>query len=141
MLLYRVTFSGPNDSHVHCDVEAEDSDQAFRFAYAKLQNRDRYTDRYTDATVEEITKGPKPIGIKFESYDHYAKKSYTDYMVILAEDEKQAIDYYNRKYRGKHYWFNAGRPEPDGKNEYRQVKETYFAACPGYDADATKESV
>ena len=33
----------------------------------------------------------------------------------------------------------AGKPEPDGKNEYRQVKETYFAACPGYDADATKE--
>ena len=74
MLLYRVTFSSSNGSHV-CDVEAEDSDQAFRFAYAKLQNRDRYT----DAAVEEITKGPKPIGIKFESYDHYAKKSYTDY--------------------------------------------------------------
>ena len=66
MLLYRVTFSSSNGSHV-CDVEAEDSDQAFRFAYAKLQNRDRYT----DAAVEEITKGPKPIGIKFESYDHY----------------------------------------------------------------------
>ena len=36
MLLYRVTFSSSNGSHV-CDVEAEDSDQAFRFAYAKLQ--------------------------------------------------------------------------------------------------------
>lgn len=51
MLLYRVTFSSSNGSHV-CDVEAEDSDQAFRFAYAKLQNRDRYT----DAAVEEITR-------------------------------------------------------------------------------------
>ena len=134
-MLYRVTFSGPNDSYVHYDVEAKDSDKAFQFAYAKLQAKDRYT----DAIVEEITKGPKPIGIKFESYDHYAKKSYTDYMIILAEDEKQAIDYYNRNYRGKRYWFNAGKLEPDGKNEYRQVKETYFAACPGYDADATKE--
>lgn len=112
MLLYRVTFSSSNGSHV-CDVEAEDSDQAFRFAYAKLQNRDRYT----DAAVEEITKGPKPIGIKFESYDHYAKKSYTDY-------------------KGKRYWFDVGKPEPNGKHEYRQVKETYFAACPGYHADA-----
>ena len=59
--------------------------------------------------------------------------------ITLAEDEKQAIDYYNRNYRGKRYWFNAGKPEPDGKNEYRQVKETYFAACPGYHADATKK--
>lgn len=131
MLLYRVTFSSSNGSHV-CDIEAEDSDQAFRFAYAKLQNRDRYT----DAAVEEITKGPKPIGIKFESYDHYAKKSYTDYIIILAEDEKQAIDYYNRNYKGKRYWFDVGKPEPNGKHEYRQVKETYFAACPGYHADA-----
>ena len=81
-MLYRVTFGGPNDSHVHYDVEAKDSDEAFQFAYAKLQAKDRYT----DAIVEEITKGPKPIGIKFESYDHYAKKSYTDYMIILAED-------------------------------------------------------
>ena len=134
-MLYRVTFSGPNDSHVHYDVEAEDSDQAFRFAYAKLQNRDRYT----DAAVEEVPKGPKSISIKFESYDHYAKKSYTDYMIILAEDEKQAIDDYNRNYRGKRYWFDVGKPEPNGKHEYRQVKETYFAACPGYHADATKK--
>ena len=103
-MLYRVTFSGPNDSYVHYDVEAKDSDKAFQFAYAKLQAKDRYT----DAIVEEITKGPKPIGIKFESYDHYAKKSYTDYMIILAEDEKQAIDYYNRNYRGKRYCWKAG---------------------------------
>ena len=80
MLLYRVTFSSSNGSHV-CDVEAEDSDQAFRFAYAKLQNRDRYT----DAAVEEITKGPKPIGIKFESYDHYIimRKSLIQIMQML----------------------------------------------------------
>ena len=78
-MLYRVTFSGPNDSYVHYDVEAKDSDKAFQFAYAKLQAKDRYT----DAIVEEIRK---PIGIKFYSYVHYAKKSYTDYMIILAED-------------------------------------------------------
>lgn len=40
-MLYRVTFSGPNDSYVHYDVEAKDSDKAFQFAYAKLQAKDR----------------------------------------------------------------------------------------------------
>ena len=39
-------------------------------------------------------------------------------------------------HKGKRYWFDVGKPEPNGKHEYRQVKETYFAACPGYHADA-----
>ena len=137
MKKFRIIFSdGPmGDRHKSYDVEAENSDEAFQIAYRKPEAQ-RY-DLFTNISVEEIPEGASPIGIRFSYYDTYAKRNFTDYLVIKANDEKQAVEYYNSYYRGKHFSFNVGEIEEIGKHIYGNVVETYFAACPGYHADAT----
>ena len=134
---YRITFSdgpmGNRDKHI--DVDADSSDEAFKMAYAMPEAKNHM---YTDVMVEKHPLGASPIGLTIEYYDTYFKEYYTGTMIIKAENEDQAMEYYDRNYKGKHFWFNCGQIEDDGKCVYGKIKDTYFAACPGYDADATK---
>ena len=136
MKKYRITFSmGPeSDRFVTADIDAISSDDAFHVAYGM-----RPAKIYKNVTVEEIPDGPANIGLCFDSVDHAFQKTFSGYLVIHAENESAAREYYNRHFRGKRYWFHAGEICEDGKCEYGKVRYTYFAACPGYDADATKE--
>ena len=70
--------------------------------------------------------------------DRVCKKTFTGYLIIRAENEEQAKRYYREQFEGKKsYCHYPGRPEEDGKCSYGRIKRTYFAACPGWDFDAT----
>ena len=131
---YRVIFSGHNKSK-HFDIYAKSSDQALSDGY-KLFPDARYRG-YENILVEEIPTEPSPIGIEFKYTDTFLKRDFTGYLIIKAKDETQAKDYYNKHFKGKRFWFNAGEIEDNGKCVYGNIKSTYFAACIGYDADAT----
>ena len=125
MAQFRITFTdGPtgNRSKTY-DVDAQNSDEAFKIAYAKPESKSRW---YSDVSVMEIEPGPKQIGVEFESYDTVFKQSFRGYLFFTAEDEADAIRQYNEKYKGKRYWFDACKPAADGKNEYRRVISTYY---------------
>ena len=130
---FRITFSG-NNKCKSVDIKASCSDDAFVKAYEMPEATSRI---YTEISIEEVPEGPKVIGIEFEYEDTAFKKTFTDYIFIRANDEAQAVDYYNRHYKGGRFWFHAGKTEDDGKCIRGKVLETYYAAVPGYDADAT----
>ena len=91
--------------------------------------------------VEEFPNGPSPIGIEFWYQDLMLKKKSCQYMIIFAEDEAQAVSFYNKKYKGKKFFQPWPHKIDEGGNcIYDEVRETYFAACTGYDDDATKEA-
>lgn len=133
---YRITFGdGPAGNRTKSyDVHATDSDDAFKKAYKMPESKMRGI--YSEVSVEKIPDGASNIGIKFSYYDSVIQKNYKDYLIIRAMNEAQAVEYYNRNYKGKHFWFQAGKIEPDGKCVYGNVIETYFAAVPGYNASA-----
>lgn len=116
------------------DVLAESSEAAFQIAYQMPDIR-----KYREVTVEEIPVGPTVIGIKFRYLDTVFKKEFCGYLFIRANNEEDAVKYYNKHFLGKRFWFDAGKTEDDGKCIRKEVLETYFARCPGYDADATKK--
>jgi hypothetical protein len=136
---YRATFNnGPegNESFKY-DFEAENGDEAWKKVYAHPCAK-KYP-QYTDVTLEEVTDGPKVIGICYNYHDHHLKRDYQGYTFIKANDEKQAVEFYNRNIKGKHFY----QPWPDkfddeGNCEYGSVKETYYAGFDGYKYDATK---
>jgi hypothetical protein len=130
---YRITFISKSRSK-SIDIYAISSDDAFNKAYKMPEVNNKI---YTDIMVEEIPTEPSVIGIKFEYTDTYIKKRFHGNLFIKANDEAEAIKHYNSNYKGKHFWFNAGLTEEDGKCIRGNVIETYFASCPGYDADAT----
>ena len=136
---YRATFSdGPMGSKSNnFDFEAKDKDEAWEKVYARPEAK--MHDIYTDVMLEGVPDGPKIIGIKF-AYDDSRRghTQYYQYMTIRALDEAQAVDYYNQNIKGKSFF----QPWPykideDGNCTYGAVRETYFAACPGYNFDAT----
>lgn len=133
MKVFRITFTG-NGKSKSVDVQAACSDDAFDMAYKMSEATSR---AYTDISVEEVPDGPKVIGIEFEYEDTAFKKTFPGYIFIRAYNEAQAVDYYNRHYKGGRFWFHAGKTEENGKCVRGKVLETYYAACPGYDADAT----
>ena len=135
---YRITFHGPGgEPSESVDVNASSDDEAFSIAYGMPQAKDR---RYTDVSVVEFPDGISNIGIHFEYYDSALRQTFSDCLIIRAGSEKDAVNYYNSHFYGKHFWFNAGKIENDGKCTYGRIKNTYFAACPGWNADATKDS-
>lgn len=132
---FRINFYDPHsDTSVHYDVDAENEDEAFSIAYRMPEAKNRI---YTDVCVEEIKDGPKVIGIHFQYRDTYFKRDFSGYLFIRAMDEDQAKEYYREHFQEKRFWFNAGKTEPDGKCVRGKILDTYFAACAGYDADAT----
>jgi len=94
---YRITFhDGPmSDRSKTVDVVAKDSDEAFDLAYKMPEARRRL---YDNISIEEIPTGSSVIGVKFEYYDTSLGKYFTDQVFIKAENEQQAIDYYNKHY-------------------------------------------
>lgn len=132
---FRITFTNSQtDKHKSYDIDAKDSNEAFKIAYTYSEAKSR---EYTDVSVEEHPTGPSPIGISFIYKDTVNKKDYHGCIIIKAFNEESAVNYYNAHYKGKRFWFDSSKPEPDGKHIYGEVIETYFAACPGYAADAT----
>ena len=141
MKKFRVTFT-PRDGGVgiHFDIEAATSAEAEHEAYARCKRMYNGGPEYifSDMMTEEIVKGEQNIGIQFKYYDTMLKRDFTNYMVIHALSEEQAVEYYNASYKGKRFY----QPWPhkiddNGNCTYGVVVDTYFAACPGYDADAT----
>lgn len=129
---YRITFINYNsDKHFSKDVCVRDSDEAFRIAYEMPQAHE-----YDEVSVEKIPNEPCMIGICFEYEDTYVKRFFRNYIVIRANNEQEAINYYNKNIKGKRFWFNPGKLEENGKCIMGKVIETYFAACPGCDFDA-----
>ena len=137
MKKYRIIFSdGPmGNKSVHRDVATKDSDDAFRIAF-RLPEAEQF--RGHDVMVEEIVEGPQNIGVLFEYEDTVFKRTFKDNVIIRAESEKQAVSWYNQNLKGKRFWFTAGEVKEDGKCVYGRAVDTYFAACPGYHADATQ---
>ncbi len=139
MKKYRVTFhDGPTGNRSkNFDIEAENMDEAFKKAYRAFPDA-RYQG-YTDATTTEIPTEPSPIGIRFR-YLENGKRSYCQYLIIKANDEAHAIEFFNRNLKGRSFfqpW--PSKPDEKGNCVYGNVEETYFAACTGYDYDATTE--
>jgi len=140
MKKYRVSFSkGPDsDQRLKYDIEAETSDEAFSKAYQYLKSKD-IDSLHSDSTIEEWPDGASNIGIRFKYYDGTLKREFSQYMIIHADNEIQAVEFYNSKFKGKHFYQPyPHRIEENGNCEYRAVAETYFAACPGAHYDATK---
>lgn len=136
---YRITFyDGPmGNLSKDVDVYAENSDEALHMAYRMPEAKDR---RFTDVMVGKIPEGPSIIGIEFEYTDTYFNDKFKEYMFIKANNEAEAVEYYNNHFKDKHFWFNAGKTETDGKNVRGRVVKTYFACVERYDADATLEN-
>ena len=133
MKKYRITFCGKHSKHY--DVDASNSDEAFKIAYSMPEASKHHI--YTDVSVEEVPNGPSVIGIEFKYTDTVLKKDFTNYIHIKAKDEADAVRYYNEHFRGKRFWFNPSKTEEDGKCVRGEVIDTFFSACPGFDADAT----
>ena len=132
---YRITFyNGPaGNSSMHKDVYAKDSDDAFKQAYRMPEAQSH---RYSDVAVEEIPDGPSCIGIEFETYDRVFRKTFTNYIFVLAEDEVEARSWYRRNLMEKKtFCIYPDRPEVNEKSSYGRIKRTYFACgCGGFDA-------
>lgn len=134
MKKYRIEFNGKNSSKRY-DVVASNIDDAFKLAYSMPEASQYHI--YGDIGIEEIPEGPSVIGIKFRYTDTVFKKEFTDYIHIKAKDEADAVRYYNENFKGKRFWFNAGKTEDDGKCIRGDVIETFFSAGAGFAADAT----
>lgn len=141
MKTYRVTFvSKTNAKDLKYDLKAHDSDEAFKLAYKKCEVKHRTEPRYlySDVQIEEVPEDISNIGIKFRYQDLMLKKNMYQYMVIRANSEKEAKDYYNKNLYGKQFiQIQPHKVVEKGNCIYDSIIETYFAACPGYDFDAT----
>lgn len=133
---YRITFhDGPNSSRSKCvDVYAKDSDEAFDLAYKMPEARRRL---YDNILIEKIPTGPSIIGVEYEYYDRAAERNFTDRFFIKAENEKQAIDYYNKHYKGNRYGTYYDKNKKTDRFIRGKVLNTYFAVAINFDADAT----
>ena len=130
---YRITFNGRTNCK-HIDVYAKDCDEAFSRAYRMPEAK---SGLYSDIMVERIPTGPSVIAVKFKYLDTVTNKEFFGYLHIKAKDEAHALKYYDKHFKGKCFWFNASKTEDNGKHIRMEAVETYFASCPGYDADAT----
>lgn len=133
---FRISFLANCGMHVvHKDVAAQDSDEAFSIAYKMPEVR---SGMYDEISLMEIPQGPTVIGVKFQYYDSVFKEHFHDRIFILANNEEEAIEYYNKHYKGKRFIHEPACTVEDGKCVRGDVVETYFAAGGMYHADATK---
>ena len=133
---YRITFSGgpTTDIHKHYDVEAKDSDEAFKIAYKMPEAKNRI---YREVGVEEIPEGITNIGIRFAYQE--CNRTYHQYMVIRAESEDHAKRWYNANIKGRRFYQPwPHKPDENGNCVYGRIVETYFTFGSGYNFDATK---
>lgn len=114
------------------DITAESVDEAFQKAYKLAKNQ-----RNCSISVMEVPEGPSSIGLEIEYEDKIFKRIFTGTVIIRANNEKEAVEYYNKYLKGGRFWFQPGKTEADGKCVRGRVKSTYYAACDGWDVDAT----
>ena len=134
---YRITFhDGPMDKNYKTvDIYANDSNDALDKAYKMPEAKDYYT--YTDVMVEKIPTEPSTIGVEIECYNTIQERKFTDRIFIKAQNEQQAINYYNKNYNGGRFGLYANKTIENGHSIRGRVIRTYFTSLPGYDADAT----
>ena len=135
---YRVVFyDGPmGNREKNVDIYAESFDDARKQAYQMPEARNRM---YSDVMISEIPKGPSVIGLEFEfemnNPPFYQKDR--DYLFIRANNEAEALDYYNSHFKGERYNRDAGTSVPDGRRVRGRAIKTYYACTDRYCADAT----
>lgn len=138
---YRIVFhDGPmGNREKSVDVYAENFDDARKQAWQMDEAKCRL---YSDMMIEKIPEGPPVIGIEFEfemnSPPFYEKGK--DYLFIKANDESDALRYYNSHFKGGRYNRDAGKSEPGGCRVRGRALKTYFACTDRYCADATLDA-
>lgn len=136
---YRIVFhDGPEGSRSkNVDVYAESFEDARRQAFQMPEARNRM---YSDMLIEQIPEVPSVIGIEFEYSSPYINGVCTGYLFIKANDEAQAVKYYNEHFRGKSFeGAHYGENNEDGHTVRGRIRQTYFAGGLNYNADATIE--
>ena len=141
---YRITFyDGPEGNRSKkVDVSAESFDEARRLAWQMPEAKDK---QFTDMMIEEIPKGPYVIGIQYEYIDPCLSGRSTQCMFIKANDEAEAIRYYNNHYKNTRFDFPDYRKNNEnGRCTRGRIVDSYFAGTvkgmPNFDADATLEA-
>lgn len=137
---YRIVFhDGPEGSNSKSvDVYASSMKEAREKAYKMPEAKTR--ELYSEFYVQEIPREPSTIGIEFEYTSPYINGVCTGYLFIKANDEAQAVKYYNEHFKGKsfagaHYGKNV-----EGEHTVRgRIRSTYFANGMKFHADATIE--
>lgn len=129
---YRITFhDGPESNRSKdIDVYAESLNEAYNMAY-KMQ------EGYEYILIDKIPTKTSIIGVEYEYYDKAAERNFTDRFFIKAENEQQAIDYYNTHYKGDHYGVFYGQSGKTERFIRGKVLKTYFSMAITFDADAT----
>lgn len=137
---YRITFYDGPEGNIskNVDVYAESFDDARKQARQMPEARNRM---YSDMMIEQFPEGPSVIGVEFEWTDPYISGVCTGYLFIKANDEAEAVKYYNEHFRGKCFEGSHYGKNVDGAHSVRgRIRKTYFASgCVRFDGDATLE--
>lgn len=118
---FRITFyDGPEGNRSkNVDIYARDFDDARSQAYKMDEAKYRM---YSDMIIEKIPEGPSIIGVEYQYYYAYFDRYYTDRVFIKANNEAEALKYFNE------HFSNRGT-----------ATKTYFSCGTRYEADATIE--
>ena len=134
MKTYRMTLTGPDRKKIReWDAKAVSMDAAMN---AALKRPEIKNIRGGELSVQEVPEGPSQFGVRFRYYDTVFRQHFTDCLIIRAENERQAKDYYVRYLEGGPFQHDPARDDKNGKCIREGVLETYIAACPGWDLDA-----
>lgn len=138
---FRITFyDGPERNRSkNVDVYAKDFDDARSQAYKMDEAKYRM---YSDMIIEKIPEGPTIIGIRHEYIDPCLSGRSTQCMFIKANNEAEAIRYYNEHYKNTRFDFpNYRKNDENGRCTRGKIVETYFpSGVVRFDADATIEA-
>lgn len=137
---FRIIFhDGPESNRSkNVDVYAKDFDDARSQAYKMDEAKYRM---YSDMIIEKIPEGPTIIGIRYEYIDPCLSGRSTQCMFIKANNEAEAIRYYNEHYKNTRFDFpNYRKNDENGRCTRGKIVETYFpSGVVRFDADATIE--
>lgn len=134
MKTYRLTLTGPSGKKIReWDVQAASMDAAMD---AALKQPEIKNIRGGELSAQEVPEGPSQFGVRFRYYDTVFRQHFTDCLIIRAENEQQAKDYYIRYLEGGRFQYDSARDDKNGKCIREGILETYIAACPGWDFDA-----
>lgn len=135
---FRITFyDGPEgNKSKNVDIFAESFNDARRQAWQMDEAKSR---EYSDMIIEKIPEGPSVIGVQYEYVDPYLSGKSTQCLFIKANDEAEAIRYYNEHYRNTRFDFpNHRKNDEYGRCTRGRIVETYYATgAIRFDADAT----
>lgn len=131
---YRLTLIGPDGKKIReWDVRAVSMDAAMDAALKQPEVKNIHGG---ELSAQEVSEGPSQFGIRFRYYDTVFRQHFTDCLIIRAENERQAKDYYVRYLEGGRFQHDPAKNDKNGKCIREGVLETYIAACPGWDFDA-----